>query len=341
MGFLLETALRRTRYLLPDELPHWEMPPPNAASTAEITRMVDAIVNQSVPDVPNYKGNPDLLSIKRAMAGEIGTLLASGTPQDAWREARRLASIDMSDGLTFSLCLELACLINQEALAAARLSLKSNLVMHVSCMERIARAMASCRSFEPAEENVSQIIVIGSMKHQGFDFDPDGRVLTVPASDAYEHLPSKVMAAMFFLSLCGNVTGVLKVDDDHRLESRHELMRGFSRMQYSLPLQLGQLIRIRALGLNARAWHFGKSSNAELDRTCFTYPGTTRWASGASGYFINGKALHLLLWSYVYFQDYIDSGLYEDMVVSDLIDRQGGRLAGMDMGRVLSTVEAY
>lgn len=343
VGFLLETALRRTRYRLPDELPHWGTLSASATNLGEVTEILDAVIDQSESDdPPTSKGHPDVLSIKRAMALEIRERLPSGTPQRIWRESQRLASMDVSDGLTFSLYLSLTRMINREALDAARLSFRRNVVMHLSCMDRIERAVASCRSFDRAEaEDVSQVIVVGATRIDRFDFDPDRRLLTVPASDSYEHLPSKVLAAMFFFCLCENVNAVLKVDDDHRLVSRHELMRGFSRMQYSLPLQLGQLTRIRALGLHPRVWHFGKASDAKVDSTVFTYPGTTRWANGASGYFVNRCALHLLLWSYVYFQDYIMHGLYEDMVVSDLIDRQGGRLAGMEMGRVLSTVEAY
>ncbi len=343
MGFELETALRHTRYALPTDLPHWKMSASAATSTENISSLVDAIIDRGPPaTMPTSKGYPDVVSIKRESATKIKCLLAEGERHRALSEAHRLAAIDMSDGLAYLLFLDLSWLVSASALEAARQRLKPFLVMHLSCEPRIDRAIASCRSFESAEkEGVSQVVVVGSAESTEFRFDPDCRLLTVPAPDTYEYLPSKVLAAMFFFSLCGNVTGVLKVDDDHRLRQYRELVRGFSRMRYPLPLQLGQLTRVRALGLHSRVWHFGKASDKEIDKACFTFPGTTRWASGANGYFINKEALHLLLWSYVYFQDYIRTGLYEDVIVSDLIDRQGGRLAKMDMEKVLSVVDNY
>jgi hypothetical protein len=145
---------------------------------------------------------------------------------------------------------------------------------------------------------------------------------------------------MFFLSCCG-VDGVLKVDDDHRLRSTSELLRGFRRLKYRLPLQLGTLVRAGALGLHPRTWHFGKTSDPSFDAVPYSLPGTIRWANGASGYYLNRQALALLRWSYVYFCDYLKAGLYEDMLVSDLIERQGGHLADLQMSRILTTTDAY
>jgi len=209
-------------------------------------------------------------------------------------------------------------------------------------MPRVGRAFASRVSFAAAEgPDLSQIVVVGNDDAHRFSFDAGAGVLTVPASDHYEHLPSKVVATMAFLALAGGIDGVLKVDDDHRLHSEREMMRAFRWLRRDRALQIGTLMRIGILGLHPRAWHFGKTSDAVLNATPYTLPATTRWANGANGYFVNGAALRLMLWSYVYFPEYIRIGLYEDMTVSDLIERQGGLIGGMRMERAITAVDSY
>ena len=174
-----------------------------------------------------------------------------------------------------------------------------------------------------------------------FRFDPATGILTVPAPDSYEHLTAKVVAAMFFFALCGHVEAVLKVDDDHRLKDLGELLRAFDHLRGSRPVQMGDRTNIGVLGNHVRVWHFGKSSEAALNTRPYTLPGATRWMTGASGYFVNRLALRLLFWSCIYFPEYIRIGLYEDMTVSDLIERQGGRLVRTDMSRILDAVNHY
>jgi hypothetical protein len=88
-------------------------------------------------------------------------------------------------------------------------------------------------------------------------------------------------------------------------------------------------------------WHFGKCADPVLNPRPFTLPGTTRWINGAGGYFLNKAALRLLLWSHIYFPDYIRIGLYEDVTISDLLERQGARLVPADMSSILGTVGQY
>ena len=342
LGFALETALRRTRHVTPSRLPHWLAKPGDSPTLESICRLLDSLLQR--PDVPPppVKGYPDMKEPTLRIAERLQRCLRSGDYLDALALAHELAALDMSDARAFELFLESFSFVNAAAISAARAFLKPKVIAHVSCVPRIERAFASCKSFAAAEaDGVSQIVVVGSGDGGRFQFDAGRGVLTVPASDSYEHLPSKVVAAMFFLSLCGGVEGVLKVDDDHRLHSRTEMMRGFRRLRHDRPLQIGKLARIGILGLHPRAWHFEKSSDPGLNARPYTLPGTTRWANGANGYYLNDLALRLMLWSYVYFPEYIRIGLYEDMTVSDLIERQGGRLASMEMERALTAVDHY
>jgi hypothetical protein len=112
-------------------------------------------------------------------------------------------------------------------------------------------------------------------------------------------------------------------------------------VQSSVPVQMGRRTNIGVLGHHVRVWHFGKTTDPALSDLPFSLPGTTRWLNGANGYFLNQQALRLLYWSHVYFSEYIRIGLYEDITISDLLERQGGRLEVADMKRVLTTVDNY
>ena len=342
LGFALETALRRTRHVTPSALPHWLAKPSDAPTLESVSELLDSLLTRPAPPLPPVKGYPDLSERKLRIAERLRECLSAGEHLPALALAHQLASMDMTDDVAFRFFLELVSFVNADAIHAARSFLKPKVIAHVSCVPRIDRAFASCESFAAGEaDGVCQIVVVGSVDPGSFHFDPVRGVLTVPASDSYEHLPSKVVAAMSFLSLCGGVEGVLKVDDDHRLYSRAELMRGFRRLRHDRPLQIGRLSRIGILGLHPRAWHFEKSSDPGLNASPYTLPGTTRWANGANGYYLNDLALRVMLWSYVYFPEYIRIGLYEDMTVSDLIERQGGRIASMEMERALTAVDHY
>ncbi len=342
VGFAIETALRGTPHRLPD-LPHWHSPLSVEPVMADVRHGLHAVA--AMPGLPlstMTKGHPDTVAVKQELAAEVESHLAHGRMAPALATAHRLASCDMTDAISFAIYLDLCRLMNAAALEAARRSLSRFLVLHVSCTPRLDRAMASVQSFVPAEAaGVSQLVVVGSRESERFQFDAVRRVLTVPTRDDYESLPSKVIAGFFFLSLLGGVDGVLKVDDDHRLRDREALRRAFARLSHAKPLQIGALTRIRELGRHPRAWHFGKCADPAVDRAVFTLPGTTRWANGSSGYLLNGPALQLMRWSHVYFPDYIRLGLYEDMVVSDLIERQGGRLGLIETSRFLQDVAHY
>jgi hypothetical protein len=333
-------ALRATKHVTPAQLPHWS----EHAVSADLQQVRAALQNllADTSGPPQKKGQPHTSHIKRELARELDAQLARAAAVDATtlELAHRLVAVDMSAAHTFDAYVGLIEIANAAALRQARESLARNVVMHLSCVPRIVRAEASCASFAGVPD-VSQVIVVGSASAHTYQFDVHTRILTVPAGDTYEHLPAKVFAAMFFFALCRNIETVLKVDDDHRLADRRRLADYFEDARVETPLQIGSLNNIGVLGNHARVWHFGKCADGSLNAKPFTLPGTTRWINGANGYFVNRAALRLLFWSQIYFPDYIRLGLYEDMTVSDLLERQGARLIKADMARILKTVDQY
>jgi hypothetical protein len=334
-------ALRATRHTTPARLPHWRAPLHAAPSQADLQALLERIIRAG-SSKPPVKGHPDVNAIKREFGQQVQRDLASGDVSRALHCAHRMAAMDMRDPHTFRFYLGLMNLANAAALTQLRAALSRHVVLHLSCAPRVARAQESCRSFAAAEaQGVSQVIVVGAQSARCFEYDAAARVLTVPAADSYEHLPAKVVAAMVCFALVGHIEAVLKVDDDHRLNQLAELMRGLRRVQSSVPVQMGRRTNIGVLGHHVRVWHFGKTTDPALSDLPFSLPGTTRWLNGANGYFLNQQALRLLYWSHVYFSEYIRIGLYEDITISDLLERQGGRLEVADMKRVLTTVDNY
>jgi len=291
---------------------------------------------------PAIKGHPDTAAIRRMFAVETKRALETRSISEAVKAARSLAAMEMRDGETFGVYIKLVALANAEALQRLGEYLSRYVVLHITCWPRVNRAKVSATSFAEAQAlGVSQLTVVGSAEKELFDFDARTGILTVPECDSYEQLPAKVVSAMFLLALAGSVEAVLKVDDDHRLVNAKQLVDTFGTLPRKCPALSGHVIDIGTLGANARTWHFGKTRDPALARTPYTLPGTTKYVEGGKGYFINSQGLKLLAWSYVYFERYLATSLAEDVTVSDLIERQGGRVIPTNMKRIIRTVDEY
>ena len=64
-------------------------------------------------------------------------------------------------------------------------------------------------------------------------------------------------------------------------------------------------------------------------------------ATGAHYRQINVQSVPKYSGAGVYFADYIRVGMYEDVLVADLMDRLGGRLRSAPMARILRTTAQY
>ena len=334
-----------TTHSVPTWLPHWLKA--DHLTESEVRHRLTAILTENAAASP-IKGDADLGAARKEAAFAVIEALDKGGLLTAAHLAARLASFDMRDAASYEIFIGLLRLANHDVLVSARKINVPYVVLHVSCAARVPRARDSVASFLPSEGvgvkgvGVGHVIVVGSKAAQCFDFDPSSAILTVPAGDSYEQLPAKVVAALTFLSLLGSVRAVLKVDDDHRLTSYAAMSKMFLRLDLEgRPAQAGELLDVGLLGLNSRVWHFGKTTDAETSRRPFTFAGTSRYIKGSGGYFLNVTSLALMRWSYVYFTAYVESNLYEDLTVSDLIERQGGRLMDVDMQKLLATHSAY
>lgn len=301
------------------------------------------------PPVGNLrKGAPDMVAIQGGKAKEMLGLVASLAQVDQRAElvglGRWLASVDPRDEDTFqAFCLAIL-LANADVLAALRAHLGPYVVLHMSCVPRLDRAEKSTQSFNAvADARVSQITVVGGGADQAlYQFDKQSGVLTVPAGDSYDQLAAKVVSAYFILALVPNVQCVLKVDDDHRLGSESALVKSFERFARQRRAgQWGKLYHNAYYGAHNRGWHLGKCGTAPINSQPYGYQGVLRWATGEEGYFINRGALNRVIWTYAYFQQAIDHGLYEDVVMSDNLVKLGAQLKPWPMQSVLAATVDY
>lgn len=295
------------------------------------------------------KGEPAIDKYKRQAGEEMTELLASASSgmTDAvsdtlMRKARRLAGLDMYDARGLEVFLSTFFLTHHAMIAALRAHLRAHVILHVSCQPRLGRAQGSVQSFEslPAAD-CCQLVVTGEPGAL-FRFDAlEGR-LRVPAPDSYEDLPGKVGSALALLALCGGVKAVLKVDDDHRLKDPALAMRTLKQAGvFRRPAMFGRIHLAGGYGSHNRCWHIGKCQDGDINEEPYSYMGPLAWMAGESGYIVNGAGLARMLWAYVYFRQYLESGLYEDMVVSDMLNRLGGALRARDLARFLGVMSDY
>lgn len=295
----------------------------------------------STTETVRIKGHPEIGAIRSMFAEQLRDDLTGATPR-AVESARTLASLDMGDSEAFELFCGTFEMSNLQALEAARKTLAPFVILHMSCLPRLERAAESTASFCFRSAEVSNIYVVGGGSVGKFGFDADRMMLIVPEDDGYSGLAEKVIAAFAFLRCCPQVKVVLKIDDDHRLLSPHELRQLFLRaMRSKVAAVFGRINDAVALGAHNRVWHFGKTGQDVLECRPHTIAGATRFVSGSAGYLINRAALQTFFWSYVYFRDQIAAGLYEDQTISDFLERQGGRLIDVDIARAVSAVASY
>jgi len=303
------------------------------------------VQNDPTPREPR-KGAPHLASIKRSAAGAIvstARATSSSTRESLLDTARQLAALDVQDDRGFEIFMLSLAVSNGATLDSLSRWIKPLVVLHVSCEARLDRAADSNASFNrlPAEQ-VSQLTVVGGARRGTFDFDPRLAVLRLPEGDGYDQLPSKVVAAFFILAATRRVEAVLKVDDDHRLKDPEALMRNFRKVAAKNEARVyGNIQRAWTYGFHSRSWHFDKCPGMPIDRIPFTFLGPVEWIEGGSGYLLNQAGLQIMLWAYIYFEQQIKHGLYEDMVTGDLISKLGGQIHMCSLQAVLSTIENY
>lgn len=294
------------------------------------------------------KGEPDRDEIIDRCCRDVSARVRSGELDrddgTTLRLAKHLASLHVAHPAGMALATGVFCRRNAAVLEQLRASLSRHVMLHVSCVPRLDRAQASIDSFAArSDDPLSHVVIVGTDRSDGnVEFDPVRRVVGLPIRDCYEALPEKVFAAASLMALVPQVEVVVKVDDDLRAGDIALAQRTLARTGRTVaPLQVGVPATLGFYGQNSRLWHFGKCRDKQLGVAPFEQFGSVRWMRGAHGYMLNRAALRLMYWADLYFGAYVENALYEDVAVSDALERLGARMRTADLQRMFPSVTDY
>lgn len=295
---------------------------------------------QLVPEPPPRKGSPSIVSIR---ATDVALLAQSVNehkllgPQSLCA-AMRIASLEPASADAFKLCLAVLWLANERAILELRGACSDRVVLHMTCAPRLARAERSIESF--GADELTHLKLIGTGER--YAFDVTSKLLGVPSRDTYECLPQKVFQGLALLTLACNPQCVLKLDDDHRLAGKAEVVRLLNyAAQTSEAVQLGEVNRTPLPSAHHRAWHFGKCGEAPVGSQVLEMPTPVKWAAGSAGYVLNRAALWRVLWSSIFYARWLDEIMYEDIALAEVATKTGIRIVKTDMRRAIGAVSDY
>lgn len=305
-----------------------------ACATSELVAL------RALPEPPARKGSPSKVGIRAPLLHLIDETLRSNAAIGA-RElaaAEQIASIDPAEAGAYRLYLAIAWLANADLLAAMRTTARDRIVLHMSCAPRLARAELSIASFPPNAANTTHLKLVGNGNQHTFD----AGLLSVAAADSYESLPQKVFQGLSLLTLAHNPSAIVKLDDDHRLRDSNELDELLSfASSSSEAMQLGDINRTPSPSAHHRGWHFGKCSRAELNDRILEMPAPVKWAAGSAGYILNRPALWRILWASLYYRQWLEEIIYEDIALAEVATKTGIRLVNVEMQRAIGAVSEY
>jgi hypothetical protein len=297
---------------------------------------------QAVADTAPRKGSPSKVKIRAPDLRLLSDIASTNTPLDehALRAAERVASIDPAELSAFKLYLAVLWLVNAATIDSLRSIARDRIVLHMSCEPRIARAERSIESFPVGSARATHLKLIGTGKH--CTFDPVTGLLSVMARDSYECLPQKVFQGLSLLTLAHDPSAIAKLDDDHRLIDGNELDKLLTYATTSSEaLQLGEVNRTTSPSAHHRGWHFGKCTSSELNERILEMPTPMKWAAGSAGYILNRGALWRVLWASLYYRQWLEEILYEDIALAEVATKTGIRIVQVSMGRAIGAVSDY
>ena len=150
------------------------------------------------------------------------------------------------------------------------------------------------------------------------------------------------MGALSVLAMTGEVDCVLKGDNDHRLRNVLALRNFLKRLSHDDGLGLsGTICRMGQFGMHSRASHFSKSKDPNVNEKPYTGLAPLSWVTGEDGYCVTRAGLMMALGSRVHQKAYIDTAIYEDLALSNLVLLHGGTLQSEAMETYLAKIAAY
>ena len=308
----LRQLLRNTRQRLDDQVRRSE-----AAAETSPGSLIEAIQSEVL------QGPRAHIQALRRLQGR--------SPRNLCRSLVELRNLASLDPLNPALAPALEYLLRQRRPQAAK-ALRSHcvgrdVVLHVSCRDRLERAHASLSSFGADSTDLAHVIVVGHRRSgvpRRLDVHWDGVVLALPVSDAYEALADKVFYAYMVLHLLAGPRAVIKLDDDHHLADAHRFRQFLDRLNSAAVPYAGHVLRGRSFQM-PQGWHLGKCNRPQLHQMGAQVPFPAAYADGGFGYVLGPAGLDACARMYLSMQAFfnLDSVQLEDVFVGHAAQAAG------------------
>jgi hypothetical protein len=158
----------------------------------------------------------------------------------------------------------------------------------------------------------------------------DGYKLIVPAGDAYEDLPKKVLESLVFARRKWKGSGVFKIDDDSEVIGPPN-WEGISHMARAAQFAGYVMTRTEDRPMD-RCWHIGKSRHRDMTPYRGRYRGS--YAAGAS-YYLGPIAIDTLVKDYFKYRDEFNIELFEDKAIGSILFQNGIEPRAADVAGLL------
>jgi len=163
----------------------------------------------------------------------------------------------------------------------------------------------------------------------------EGDLITLPVSDTYEDLTSKVLEGLTFLRRRHGAVSIVKIDDDIVLNNNLDL----DALAHAARIYdyAGEVIGDHCCD---RFWHYGKTS---VPTPIFTRRQHGRFALGAM-YLLGPRAVEHLVREWVYYPGEFSGHIYEDRAVGDSLRKANIEVSSIAidrMGGVVDRTERY
>jgi hypothetical protein len=184
----------------------------------------------------------------------------------------------------------------------------------ISCEKYSDKAVPLHRAL--CEFHSSTFVVVGDPSAR--EGVVDGYKLIVPAGDAYEDLPKKVLESLVFARRKWRGSGVFKIDDDSEVIGPPN-WEGIFHMAHKAQFAGYVMTRTEDRPMD-RCWHIGKCAHRDMTPYRGRYRGS--YAAGAS-YYLGPIAIDTLVKDYFRYRDEFNIELFEDKAIGSILFQNG------------------
>ncbi|TCP58450.1 glycosyl transferase family 2 [Rhodovulum bhavnagarense] len=177
-------------------------------------------------------------------------------------------------------------------------------ILHLSCLPRMARSRDSIASFASLGPGYHHIMVTGCVPgtdedHTPLTLDYDRGHLRVPVPDNYESLHRKVFYAVMLVHLVAEPDWLVKLDDNSRLNDADTFRQTLCRVAENGAPYAGRRVGAAKHHTQWHGWHISKCADPEIEEKGYQYPLPQNYAAGGYGYVLGRDGMAACAYMYL------------------------------------------